>query len=179
MRIIWTYECRWLFISPYNSYHSQNSWMPCAIKEAAHTTAMNKKYIYQSIEYFRKIKYIIHVWEAIKWKPNTRQKTHSSQKLATVLLRIDTAIVSLKTHSYTQLFLYCSGGESSVKFIRSALEIGAIKEEQRGVVRFLVAWECWNTRNSTSHATCVWRTLYYLAVMRVLRGISSATRAHL
>ena len=39
----------------------------------------------------------------------------------------------------TQLFLYCSGGERSVKCVRPAFDIQASKEEQRGVVRFLVA----------------------------------------
>ena len=37
-------------------------------------------------------------------------------------------------HRSTQLFLYCSGGEHSVK-----CEMVANKEEQRGVVHFLVA----------------------------------------
>ena len=44
----------------------------------------------------------------------------------------------MKTHRPTQLFLYCSG-ERSVKCVRSALEMEASKEEQRGVVLFLVA----------------------------------------
>ena len=44
----------------------------------------------------------------------------------------------MKTHRFTQLFLYCSGGERSVKCVRPALEMEARKEEQRGVVRFLV-----------------------------------------
>ena len=44
----------------------------------------------------------------------------------------------MKTHRFTQLFLYCSGGECSVKCVRPALEMGASKEEQRDVVRFLV-----------------------------------------
>ena len=44
----------------------------------------------------------------------------------------------MKTHRSTQLFIYCSGGERSVKCVRSALEMEASKEEQRGVVRFLV-----------------------------------------
>ena len=39
----------------------------------------------------------------------------------------------------TQLFLYCSGGEHSVKCVRPALGMEASKDEQRGVVRFLVA----------------------------------------
>ena len=39
----------------------------------------------------------------------------------------------------TQLLLYCSKGELSVKCVRPALEIEARKEEQRSVVRFLVA----------------------------------------
>ena len=43
----------------------------------------------------------------------------------------------MKTHRSTQLFLYCSGGERSVKCIRLALEMEANKEEQRSVVRFL------------------------------------------
>ena len=45
----------------------------------------------------------------------------------------------MKTHRSTQLFLYCSGGERSVKCVRPALEMEASKEGQRGVVRFLVA----------------------------------------
>ena len=44
----------------------------------------------------------------------------------------------MKTHRSTQLFLYCSGGERSVKCVRPALEKEATKEEQRGMVRFLV-----------------------------------------
>ena len=47
-------------------------------------------------------------------KPEHLSKTHSSQKLATLLLRIDTAMHSENAQS-TQLFLYCSGGERSVK----------------------------------------------------------------
>ena len=42
----------------------------------------------------------------------------------------------MKTHRSTQLFLYFSGDERSVKYIRPALEMEA---EQRGVARFLVA----------------------------------------
>ena len=45
----------------------------------------------------------------------------------------------MKTHRSTQLYLYCSGGERSVKCVRPALEMEASKEEQRGVIRFLVA----------------------------------------
>ena len=45
----------------------------------------------------------------------------------------------MKMHRSTQLFLYCSGGEHSVKCVRSALEMEASKEEQRDVVCFLVA----------------------------------------
>ena len=45
----------------------------------------------------------------------------------------------MKTQRSTQLFVYCSGGERSVKCVRPALEMEARKEEQRGVVRFLVA----------------------------------------
>ena len=45
----------------------------------------------------------------------------------------------MKTYRSTQLFPYCFGGERSVKCVRPALEMKAIKEEQRGVVRFLVA----------------------------------------
>ena len=44
----------------------------------------------------------------------------------------------MKTHRFTQLFLYCSGGERSVKCVRTVLEMDASKEEQRGVVPFLV-----------------------------------------
>ena len=45
----------------------------------------------------------------------------------------------VKTFRFTQLFLYCSGGERSVKCVRSALEMEASKKDQRGGVRFLVA----------------------------------------
>ena len=45
----------------------------------------------------------------------------------------------MKTHRSTQLFLYRSGGEHSVKCVRPALEMEASKEERRGVVCFLVA----------------------------------------
>ena len=44
----------------------------------------------------------------------------------------------MKTHRSTKLFLYCSGGERSVKCVRPALEMEASKEEQRGVVHFLL-----------------------------------------
>ena len=44
----------------------------------------------------------------------------------------------MKTHRSTQLF-YCSEGERNAKCVRPALEMEASKEEQRGVVRFLVA----------------------------------------
>ena len=37
------------------------------------------------------------------------------------------------------MFHYCSGGERTVKCVRPALEMEANKEEQRGVVSFLVA----------------------------------------
>ena len=45
----------------------------------------------------------------------------------------------MKTHRSTQLFLYCSGGECSVKCVRPALEMETSKEEQRCVVGFFVA----------------------------------------
>ena len=45
----------------------------------------------------------------------------------------------MKTHRSTQLFLYCSGGERSVKYVRPALKMEENIEEQRGVARFLVA----------------------------------------
>ena len=44
----------------------------------------------------------------------------------------------MKTHGSTQFFLYCSGGERSVKCVRPTLEMEESKEEQRGAVRFLV-----------------------------------------
>ena len=44
----------------------------------------------------------------------------------------------MKTHRSIELFLYCSGSERSVKCVRPALEMKPSKEEQRGVVRFLV-----------------------------------------
>ena len=45
----------------------------------------------------------------------------------------------MKMHRSTQLFLYCSGGECSVKCVCPAMEMEARKEEQRGLVRFLLA----------------------------------------
>ena len=45
----------------------------------------------------------------------------------------------MNKHRSIQLFLYFSGGERSVKCVRPALEIKASKEEQKGVVRFLMA----------------------------------------
>ena len=45
----------------------------------------------------------------------------------------------MKTHRSTQLFLCCSGGVRSVKCVGPALEMEASKEEQKGVVRFLLA----------------------------------------
>ena len=45
----------------------------------------------------------------------------------------------MTTHRSTQLFLYCSGGERSVKCVCPALEMEASKEGHRDVVRFLVA----------------------------------------
>ena len=45
----------------------------------------------------------------------------------------------MKTHRSTQLFLYCSGSESSVVCVRPALEMEASKEEKKDVVSFLVA----------------------------------------
>ena len=45
----------------------------------------------------------------------------------------------MKMYRSTQLFLYCSGGEHSVKCVHPALEMEASKKEQKGVVRFLVA----------------------------------------
>ena len=45
----------------------------------------------------------------------------------------------MKTHRFTQLFLYCSGGERGVNYVRPALELEASKLEQRDMVRFLVA----------------------------------------
>ena len=45
----------------------------------------------------------------------------------------------MKTHRSTQPFLYIYGGERSVKCVRPELEMEACKEEQRGVVHFLVA----------------------------------------
>ena len=45
----------------------------------------------------------------------------------------------MKTHRSIQLFVYCSGGEHSVQCVHPALEMDASKEEQRGVVCFLMA----------------------------------------
>ena len=45
----------------------------------------------------------------------------------------------MKTHRSTQLFIYYSEGERSVKCVPPALEMEADKEKQRLVVRFLEA----------------------------------------
>ena len=45
----------------------------------------------------------------------------------------------MRTHRSTQSILYCSGADRSVKCVRQALEVETSKEEQRVVVRFLVA----------------------------------------
>ena len=45
----------------------------------------------------------------------------------------------VKTIRPTQLFLYGSGGERRIKCVRPVLEMEARKQEQRGVVLFLVA----------------------------------------
>ena len=45
----------------------------------------------------------------------------------------------MKMHRSTQLFLYCSRGERSVKCVRLAFEMEACKEEQRSVGCFVVA----------------------------------------
>ena len=45
----------------------------------------------------------------------------------------------MKIHKPTQFYIYCSGGKRNIKCVRPALEMEASKEEQRGVVRFLVA----------------------------------------
>ena len=98
------------------------------------------------------------VWGAVKWKPNIRHKTHPSQKLATLLLRIDTAICRVRNmHSENaqvhKAFLYCPGGERSAECVRPVLEMEASKQrraERRG--SFLGGWGCWNTRTSSSHS---------------------------
>ena len=60
----------------------------------------------------------------------------------------------MKTHRSTQLFLYCSVDEFSVKCVRPALEMEANEEEQRGVVRFMVA-EGAGTREIHRHISVV------------------------
>ena len=45
----------------------------------------------------------------------------------------------MKIYMSTQLFLYCYGGERSVKCVRPASEMEASREKRRVVVRFLVA----------------------------------------
>ena len=45
----------------------------------------------------------------------------------------------MKTYRFTKLFLYCSGGEHSVMCVRPSFQMEISKEEQRGVVRFLLA----------------------------------------
>ena len=44
----------------------------------------------------------------------------------------------MRSRRSIQLFLYCSGGERLNKCVRPELAMLASKEEQRGVVRFLV-----------------------------------------
>ena len=67
----------------------------------------------------------------------------------------------MKTHRSTQLFIHCCGGERSVKYVRPALQMETSKEEQRGVVRSLVA-EGAGTREIHSRISAVvLRTLYF------------------
>ena len=77
-------------------------------------------------------------------KTSTRHKTHSSQTLATLLLPIYTAISRMggmhtenaQVHTFVSLLLWRL---ASVKCVRPAFEMEVSKEEQRDVVRFLVA----------------------------------------
>ena len=55
----------------------------------------------------------------------------------------------MKTHRFTQLFLYGSGGVCSVKCVRQALEMETSKEELRGVIRFLMAKSASTRHKST------------------------------
>ena len=45
----------------------------------------------------------------------------------------------MKMYRSTELFLYCSGDEHRVKCVHRTMVMEASKEEQRGMVRFLVA----------------------------------------
>ena len=73
----------------------------------------------------------------MKRKQNTLHKTHSSLRIDTAYCRVED-MHSENTQVHT-VFFYCSGDERSLKCVRPALEMKASKEEQRGVVCFLMA----------------------------------------
>ena len=65
----------------------------------------------------------------------------------------------METHRSTQLFLYCSGGERSVKYVYIALEMETSKGKQSGVVRFLVAEGAATRYKIKTHWNAVGRNL--------------------
>ena len=69
-------------------------------------------------------------------------KTNSSQKLTALLLCIDTVIcrvgdMNSENAQVPHLCLYCSGGERSVKCVRSALEMRGKQRRAEGCGSFL------------------------------------------
>ena len=81
----------------------------------------------------------------------------------------------MKTHRSTQLFVYCSGGERSVKCVRPVLEMDASKEQQRGVVRFLVA-EGAETRTIKSKRTGMLSDAIILSHVNAILHIANLVR---
>ena len=85
---------------------------------------------------------------ATEWQSN-QNRTHAIKQIpckswqhccyVSILPSVGLETRIVKMHRSTQLFIYCSGGERSVKCVRPALEMEASKVEQSGVVRFLVA----------------------------------------
>ena len=68
-----------------------------------------------------------------------RRKSWQHYYYVSILPSVGYEICIIKTHRSTLLFRYWTGGERSVKWVFPALEMETSKEEQRGVVRFLVA----------------------------------------
>ena len=83
----------------------------------------------------------------------------------------------MKTHRSTELFLYCSGGERSVNWSSSSIVNGGKSRRAERCGSCLGSWECWNTRNSSSHVYCVWQTQYVPGVFTSARR-DSAKDAH-
>ena len=105
---------------------------------------------------------MFHIWGAVKRKPNTYHKTHSLQKLAALLLHINTAICRVRDmHSEnTQVQHSCLCIAVEVSLVYSVFVQHWKWRQAKRCSLFLGGWGCWN---SSLHACCVWWTLYMCA----------------